>query len=51
MDGYEADFFGVPDDGEPRCGDCPSWDGCGCGCGWGLCRLYGEWTAAGDGCD
>lgn len=50
MDGYEADFCGTQD-GELACGDCPDWDGCGCGCGWGLCRLYGEWTTADEGCE
>lgn len=50
MDGYEADFCGTPDD-EPRCGECPHWDGCPCGsCRWGKCRFYDEWTLEDDGC-
>lgn len=49
MDGYEADFYGTPDE-EPRCGDCPRWDPCPGDCPWGKCMAYDEWTLEDDGC-
>lgn len=34
-----------------RCRDCGEWAECPCGCGWGMCRVDGDYTEGGDGCD
>lgn len=51
MDGYEADYYGIPDDDGCTCGECGSWDACPCGCGRGLCSMWNEWTGEDDGCE
>lgn len=51
MDGYEADYYGVPDDDGCTCGECGSWDMCPCGCGRGRCEMWNEWTREDEGCD